>query len=127
MGKGRVAAGEDQFEAVVGNFGAVVIRLFALADESRGHVVFQFCGESSPSANAVNSFVAGSLDNPGARKLWYSGDLPLFHRGRKGFLCALFGEVEISAESDQGGEDTSPLGTINCFNSARGIGEHTLL
>ncbi len=70
----RVAAGEDQAQAVVGNFAGVVIRLFDGADQAAGGVRFEFFLETALAPNAVDGLVAGRLDDPGARELGDSGD-----------------------------------------------------
>jgi hypothetical protein len=49
----------------------------------------------------------------------------LIHRGRKGFLRRLFGEIEVTDESNQGGDNPAPIGAIDCFDGLGGIKRHT--
>ncbi len=47
------------------------------------------------------------------------------HCGGKGFLRTLFGEVEVPDQGNQGGDDAAPIGAVDCFYGAGGLGRHT--
>jgi len=73
---------------------------------------------------AVDSLVAGGLDDPGARKLRDAGIPPLVHGGRKRFLCRLFGQVEVADQPNQGRHDPAPIGPVDGIDGQRGILVH---
>ena len=123
----RVAAGEDQAKAIIGNFGAVVIRFFEGRTQLIEAVGLNLLLEPRLATDVINGFVPGSLYDPGARELRDAGSPPLIHSGCKCFLGRLFGQVEIADQANQGGDDPAPIGAIQCFNGGRGIRRHAQL
>ena len=103
-GQRRVAAGEDQPEAVVlhrshllGGFGAGLHanRLGLPAEPGR------------LAAQPVERLVAGRGDDPAARVGRYAGGRPALGRDGEGLLDRLLGEVDVAEEADQGGHRAS--------------------
>ena len=47
--------------------------------------------------------------------------------GGKSLLGAFFGQIEVADQPDQGGHDTAPIRSINCFNGCSCVNEHSLL
>ena len=123
-GKRRMAAGEDQPEAIVGDFVRVVVRLLDGPVEPRRAVRLELLLGPRPAPEAVDGLVPGGLDDPGARELRDAGGPPLVHGGRKGFLRRLFGHVEVADEPDQGGDDPAPIGAIDCVDRRRDVRDH---
>ena len=46
--------------------------------------------------------------NSGTPETW-----PLLHGGRERFLGRLFGRIEVAEEPNQGGDDPTPVGTVD--------------
>ena len=89
----RVATGEDQPKAIVGNFAGIVIRLFDGADQAVGGIRFKFFLKPRPAPDVVDGLVPGCLNDPCARELRDAGAAPLVHGRRKRFLRSLFGQI----------------------------------
>ena len=125
-GERRVAAREDQFKAIVGNLAGLILglldRILLAGQGVRGKFFLEPCFPPDP----INSLVASRLDDPGAGKFRDTGDHPLIRSRRKGFLRRLFGHIEVAEESNQGGDDAAPIGTIDGVNSCLGVQEHGL-
>src|SRR5579859_3848364 len=111
-----MAAGENQPKAIVGDLGGVVIGLFTLTDETRSSVRSQLFLKTSLTTDAVDSLVAGRLDNPGAGNVGHARFAPLGHGGRESFLRALFGQVKVANEPNQCGYNAAPVGAVDSFN-----------
>jgi hypothetical protein len=122
-----VATSEDQPKAVVRDFARVIIRLLDGLDKSGGDLRFEFLLEPRPAPDAVNGFMAGRLDDPGAWKLGDACEGPLLNSGRKSLLRRLFGHVEVAEESDQSGDDPAPIGAVNRVNGGSCVRNHTLI
>lgn len=122
-----MAAGEDEAKTVVGDFDGVVVRNFSDGREAILHERLDLLVETLFASDAVDGFVAGGLDDPGAGEIGHAGFAPLHERGGKGFLCRLFGEIEVADEPDEDGDDSAPLGTIDCFDGRCGVQRHTRL
>ena len=86
-----MAAGEDEAEAVVGDVEVVVVGVSADGAELRRDGV-DVLFEPRFAADAVDGFVAGGLDDPGAGEIGHAGVAPLDEGGGKGFLGGLFGQ-----------------------------------
>ena len=123
----RVATGENQPKAIVGNLAGVVIRRLDGGDQAAGsaYSTFQLFPGQRPMPNAVDGFVPGRLDNPGAGEFRYAGDRPLVHGSRKSFLRRLFRQVEVADEPDQGGDDPAPIRAVYFLNGRSGVRRHT--
>src|SRR5207249_6952921 len=65
----RMAAGEDEAKAIVGNLVRVVRLRHRLAEAGRG-VRVQLRVEPCPAPDAADSLVPGRLDDPGPREVW---------------------------------------------------------
>ena len=123
-GQRRVAAGEDEAKAVVGDVARIEVRrLDGQVGRGRREGV-QLVREPGLATDAVDGLVPGRLDDPGARDLGDAGDPPLVHRGGKRFLGGLFGDVEVPNEPDQGGDDPAPIGAIDGVDGGVGIHGH---
>ena len=100
--EGRVAAGEDQPQAVVGELLALHGLLLCLrpqpleAGEDLGlHL------ERALAAQPVDRAVAGDPGDPGARVVGQPVARPSFERNHEGVLNRLLGEVEVAEDADQ--------------------------
>ena len=101
----RVAAGEDQLQALVGEN-----RLFELVLHGlRRLQQLRLGGEGPVAADPVDRAVAAGGDQPGGRVRWRAFAGPALRRGRERLLSGLLGEVEVAEEADQGSEDAAPL------------------
>src|SRR5439155_972405 len=101
----RVAAGEDQLEALVGEAALVchLVQNLGHGDEMR------LRRERALAPDPVDGLVACRRDEPGAgiRRDAVSG--PPFCGDRERLLGGFFGAVEIAEEAGEGRNDTSPL------------------
>jgi hypothetical protein len=79
LGDGRVAAGEQKTEAIVRDFGIVVIWL--LGNLLRVGLAFTLSFKPGLTAEAINGFVAGGLNDPGAGKFRDARNGPLLDGG----------------------------------------------
>ena len=120
-----MATGKDKPKAVVGNFVGVVVRLNGGADEATGNVSFEFLIEAFPAPDTVDRFVPCRLDNPGAWKLRDAGNPPLIYGCGKRFLGRLFGQVEVTDQADQDGNDPAPIGAVQGLDRLGSIERHT--
>ena len=106
-GQRRVAAGEDQPQAVI-------FQLFFLA--GRRHVLFQAPGdlllggvEAGPSAQGVDGLEAAGGDQPGPGLFGNAVPWPLLHGGDEGVLQSLLGQIEIAQQTDERGQHPAGL------------------
>ena len=95
-----------------------------LPEVSRGWIFYR---EMGLAAQPVNGFVPCGLNDPGARGIRYAGNRPLIESCRKRFLCVLFRQIEIPEKADQGCEDSTPIGAIQCFHGRIGVCRHSLI
>jgi hypothetical protein len=95
-----VTAGENEPQAVVGNLDIVVFRLFSGRGKLVGELRFDFFGKPGLAAQAVDCLVASSLDDPGSRMFRDAGCSPLVQGDGKCFLGGLFGQVEVTQQTD---------------------------
>jgi hypothetical protein len=100
-----MAAGEDQLQPLVGKGPLLHLVLHGL-----GHVE-QACllGERAIATQAVDRAVAGGDRQPGARvgRRAFAG--PALGRDRERLLRGFLGEIEVTEEADEVGEDAAPL------------------
>ncbi len=101
--------------------GRIVVRLGKSRTQFVGRVGFELLLEDLFAADAVDGLMPGGLDDPGPRKLRHSGLFPLAHGRGKGFLGALFGQVEVADQADESGHDSSPVGAVHCFDGRSGV------
>jgi len=113
-----MAAGEDEAEAVVFDFG-----FGRLCGGGGGEAGFDGGGEVLPgtaesgaAAENVNGFEAGGGDEPGTRVGGNAGARPGFESGGEGFVHGFFGEIEIAEKADEGGENAAGFGAVEGFD-----------
>src|SRR5215218_2326877 len=100
-----MAAGEDELESLV-----LDRRVVHLVLNRFGHLEQTgLRGEGAIAADAVDRAVARGRDKPGARIGGRPLVGPALGRDRERLLSGLLGEVEVAEETDQVGEDASPL------------------
>jgi hypothetical protein len=75
-------------------------------------------------AEPIDGFIAGGLDDPGARQFGDAAHVPLLDGGSKGLLRRLFGELEVANHADQGGDDPAPVGAVDLIDRGAGVGGH---
>ena len=112
----RMTAGEQQLEPFIGDhrvFGLVHNAL--LGDEQR-----RLGGEAALATDAIDRAVAPGADEPGDRVGRLAVARPPFGRDRKRLLGGLLGEIEVTEEADQRGEDSSPLVAEDALDQGRG-------
>ncbi len=120
----RVAAGENQPKAVVGNLLRIVVGFLRGPDEARHYIGLQFFLKPPLAPHAVDGLVASRLDDPSSWEFGHAGRWPLVHGGRKGFLSRLFGRIEVAEEPNQRGDDPAPVGAIDLFQGRGDILSH---
>ena len=116
----RVAAGEDELEALVGDRCLVHLVFHGLRHLEHARLL----GECAIAANAVDRAVARGGHQPRTRVIGRPVAGPALGGDGEGLLSGLLGEVEVAEEADQAGEDAAPLvaeGLVqNRYHSATG-------
>src|SRR5439155_3007758 len=79
-GKRRMAAGNNQTKAVIGNFIFIVVRLFALAEKPGLYILIQLLGIAGLATNPVYGFVPRGLNDPSGRNAGDARSWPLAER-----------------------------------------------
>jgi hypothetical protein len=110
---GRVAAGENQAKAVVGNLIHLGVGLFAGPYRPGGNLGLHLLVKANPAADAINRLVPRRLYDPRSRRVGDSLRRPLFDGGCKCFLSRFLRNVEISKVPDQRGDDPAPVRPVN--------------
>ena len=100
-----MAAGEDQLEALVGEWGGVHRILLGLGRLEQSGLL----GQGAVTANAVDGPVARGRNQPGVGAGGDAVARPALGGDRERLLRRFLGEVEIAEEADEGSEDASPL------------------
>src|SRR5262245_31846881 len=100
----RVAAGEDQFEAFVGDHGFLVVRELLCPREQ-----LRLPRERLLATDPVDRRVPGSGHDPGAGIVRRSVAWPAFGRANEGVLHRVLGEIEITEDA---AEDRDRAGTL---------------
>jgi hypothetical protein len=110
-----VAAGEYETQAIVLDTLVVVERLRVGGDgvDLVGNIVDGV--ESRAPAYAVDGLETTGRDEPRARIVRYTIARPLLQRRLEGIVQRLFGDVEITEQADQRGEDTARLRAVDGF------------
>ena len=121
-----MTAGKDETQALIRDVPIVKAGLFGGA-VAGGEQRLDFFREMGLAAQPVNGFVPCGLNDPGARGIRYAGNRPLIESCRKRFLCVLFRQIEIPEKADQGCEDSTPIGAIQCFHGRIGVCRHSLI
>ena len=119
----RVAAREDQPQAIVGDLARVVARLLDAPRGLRVGIPLELLLEELPAADPVDGLVAGGLDDPRAWQVRNAGGPPAVDGDGKGFLRRFLGEVEIAHEPYQGGDDPAPIRAVQLVD---GRGDRSL-
>ena len=102
----RMAAGEDELQALVGDRRLVHVVLHRL-----GHFEQTRLGQQRPLApQPVDRAVAGGRRQPRAGVARRAVARPALGGDREGLLSGLLGEVEVAEEADQGRQHAAPLG-----------------
>ena len=91
-----MAAGKDQAQAVVGNLAHVEDGSFDDWLGSKIRIGFQFFLQACLPSQAIDGFVFGCLNDPGARRIGNAVRSPLIDGRRKRVLCGIFGQFEIA-------------------------------
>jgi hypothetical protein len=104
-GERRVAAGEDQLEALVGELELVHVVLNGLPRLEQAGLV----GERAVAADAIDRAIARGRDQPRARIVGGAVAWPALGGDRERLLRGFLGELEVAEEADQRGEDAAPL------------------
>jgi hypothetical protein len=102
-----VAAREHELEPLVRNRRLVHVVLHRFWHLERAGL----CGERAIAADAVDRAVARGGQQPGARVGGRPLAGPALGGDRERFLGGFLGEVEITEEADQAGQDAAPLVT----------------
>ncbi len=103
----RVAAGEDQAQAVILHIldaPVVLFQLLQLAEQRR-----LGSRETRPSAQGIDRLEAADRHQPGPGVVGHASVLPALDGHEEGLVQRLFGQVEIPQQADQGGEDPPRL------------------
>ncbi len=126
----RVAAGEDQAQAIVFEI-AGVFEIPAGVGGHGGHRSNDACGkrrarpiEARSSPQHVNRLEASGRNKPGSRIVGHAIGRPAFQGGRERVVHGLLGEIEIAEEAYEGGQDTPRLGAIDRVNDLPGASVH---
>ena len=108
-----MAAGEHQLEALVVNHGVCVQFSFWFwswcVRGGGGFELSRLEGERALAADAIDRAVAGRDGEPGARVGRRALARPSLGGDGERLLGGLLGEVEVTEEADQRGEDPPPL------------------
>ncbi len=123
-GQRRVATGENQAKAIVGDLLRVVVRLLRRPAEARHYIGLQFFLKPPLPPHAVDGLVASRLDDPCSREFGHAGRRPLVHSGRKRFLSRLFGRIEVPEQPNQRGDDSAPVRAIQRFQGGGNLLGH---
>ena len=108
----RMAAGEHQLEALVGE-GVLVHGVFS----PLGHIEQPGLGGQHPiAADAIDRPVASDGDQPAGRARRRPLAGPTRRGAREGLLRGLLGEVEVAEEADQCREDAIPVVSKDLFD-----------
>ena len=106
----RVAAGEDQPQAVVGELVGVTARSSPSARAARARPASSvFASSVALAAQAVDRAVAGDARDPGAGIVRHAVARPALEGDDEGVLDRLLGEVEVAEDADQGRDRPSRL------------------
>ncbi len=118
----RVAAGEDELQALVGE-----ARVFALFVHGVRHLQQSgLRGQRAVAADAVDREVAAGRDQPGARVGGLALARPALGGDGEGGLGGFLGEVDVAEEADQGGEDPSPLAAEDALDQRATTGRTSI-
>ena len=108
-GQRRVTAGEDQLQAFVGDRAVVEVERIHRRFRQIGLEQPRLAPQRLPASYPVDGAIASSRDQPGDRILRRPVTGPPLGRDRERLLGGLLGEVDVTEEADQGGEDAAPL------------------
>jgi hypothetical protein len=109
-----MTAGEDETEAIV--LDAVVVQRFGFVGnrlDLLGHVLHRV--EPRMAAYAVDGLEAAGGHKPRARICGHAIARPLLERRPERVVQGFLGEIEITEQADQCGEDATRLRAINGF------------
>ena len=107
----RVAAGEEQLEALVGNRRLIHFDLRRLGKVEQ----LRLLGEGAVPPDPVDRPVSRGRHEPGPRVGGGPLPGPALRRNRESLLSGLLGELEAAEETDQAGEDAAPFVSEDLF------------
>ena len=84
----------------------------------------QFFFQTSLAPQAIDRFVFGGLNDPGARRFRNAVSAPLVNGGRERLLRGIFGELKVAELPDESGHDAAPVRAVDCVDSKVGVGKH---
>jgi len=98
--QGRVAAGEDQPQPVVGDGVHLVVLPAGRLQQGQGSPAL---GQPALAAEPVDGLVAGGGDDPGPGPVGDARARPTLDGDQEGLLDRLLGQVEVAEDTDEGG------------------------
>src|ERR1700691_1958339 len=90
----------------------------------KGEQFAQLVVETAAPPDAIDRLVARRADDPCARIIRHAGRGPLLERGGKGLLHGVFGEIEVTDQMDQCGQDSRVVGAVETLYGGRGHWEN---
>ena len=119
--KRRMAAGEDQSQAIVRDLGTITfVRLkdprILRGERVRGQRL-ELSLQPSLASEAIDRSIARRLDDPRPRELRHARRPPRLQRGHERLLGDLFGKIEVTHLPDQGGDDAPPFGPVDLVHN----------
>src|SRR5215213_540884 len=119
-----MTAGKDQTQTIVGNL--AWIEVWSLDDwlGTEVRVGFEFFLKTCLASQAIDGFVFGCLNNPGARRLGNSVSAPLIDGGGEGVLGSVFGKFKITKLTYQSCNNPAPVRSVHCVNSNVRVRKH---
>ena len=114
----RVAAGENQAQAVVGNHLGVLGCLIR-RKQGQGLGLGLIAGAA---AQTVDGFAKGHPDQPGHRVLRHTGTRPMNQRRGGGVLQGVLGQLKVADTGNEGRQDPPPIGAQGLIQNQGGIG-----
>ena len=118
----RVAAGEEEPQAVVGYRAHVVLPLVSLLTGQERPEVPELALVVPVTPDAVDGPVARRSDDPGGRVRGHPVPGPALERDHEGILHRLLGEVEVAENADERGDRPSRLAPEQAVDVRRGRG-----
>jgi hypothetical protein len=119
--QGRVAAGEDQPQPVVGDGVHLGVLAAGRLEQGQGGPAL---GQPALAAEPVDGLVAGGGDDPGPGPVGDARGRPALDGDQKGLLDRVLGEIEVAEDADEGGHGLPGLLPEHPLDQRTGIGGH---
>jgi hypothetical protein len=87
-------------------------------------VHFDLFFETSLAPQAIDGFVFGGLNDPGARRIGHAFSAPLIDSGGKRLLRGVFSQLEVAKLPDKSGHNAAPIRAVNLIDGRIGVGKH---